>query len=86
MQVLGIQNITTLTNRQWCIVLDPADENGRPQLGKRKLVKGEVSFFLEPGERLESGIQSIYIMPEEEGLVVRAEEKFKDGVGTTMQI
>ena len=33
-----------------------------------------------PGERLERGIQSIYVLGEHEGLILRASESFKDGV------
>ena len=43
--------IITLTNRQWCIILNPIGEDGRPQLGRRLLRKGECSFFLRPGEK-----------------------------------
>lgn len=32
-------NITTLTSRQYCVILDPCDESGHPQLGRKKLVK-----------------------------------------------
>lgn len=33
-----------------------------------------------PGERLERGIQNVYILGEDEGLILRANESFKDGV------
>ncbi|KAJ8312885.1 hypothetical protein KUTeg_010258 [Tegillarca granosa] len=77
-EVVGVTNITTLTSRQYCVILDPCDETGKPQLGRKKLVKGEKSFFLLPGERLERGIQNIYVMGEDEGLILRATESFKD--------
>ncbi|KAK3588873.1 hypothetical protein CHS0354_025855 [Potamilus streckersoni] len=77
-EVVRVVNITTLTNRQYCVILDPVDDKGRPQLGKKKLVKGEKSFFLMPGENLERGIQNVYIMGEDEGLILRASEKFTD--------
>lgn len=35
-------------------------------------LQGEKSFFLQPGESLEEGIQDVYILSEEEGLVLRA--------------
>lgn len=35
-------------------------------------MQGEKSFFLQPGESLEEGIQDVYILSEEEGLVLRA--------------
>ena len=73
-------NITTLTNRQYCIILDPVDDKGVPQLGRRRLMRGEKSFFLMPGERLEQGIQSVYVLGEDEGLILRAKEGFTEGV------
>ena len=77
---MGVVNITTLTNRQYCIILDPVDDKGVPQLGRRRLVRGEKSFFLMPGERLEQGIQSVYVLGEDEGLILRAKEGFTEGV------
>jgi len=78
-EVVGVVNITSLSNRQYCVILDPVDAKGRPQLGQKKLVKGEKSFFLMPGEKLEKGIQNVYILGEEEGLVLKANESFMDG-------
>ena len=80
-EVVGVVNITTLNNRQYCVLLDFVDEKGRPQLGGRKLIKGDKSFFLMPGERLEKGIQNVFVLGENEGLVLRASETFTDGVG-----
>ena len=77
-QVVGVTNITTLTNRQYCVILDPVGSDGKPQLGQRKLVKGEKSFFLEPGERLEKGIQNVYVLGEDEGLIMKAIEEHTD--------
>ena len=71
-------NITTLTNRQYCVVLDPCGPDGKPQLGQKKLVKGEKSFFLMPGEKLEKGIQNVYVLGEDEGLILKAIENFTD--------
>jgi len=42
------------------------------------LSQGERSFFLQPGEDLESGIQDVYVLSEDEGLVLRAVEAFND--------
>ncbi|XP_059155028.1 major vault protein-like [Physella acuta] len=78
-EVVGVVPITTLTNRQYCVVLDPVDKDGKPQLGKKKLIRGEKSFFLMPGESLENGIQNVYILGEDEGLLLKANEQFKDG-------
>ena len=77
-QVVGVVKITTLSNRQYCVILDPAGSDGKPQLGQKKLIKGEKSFFLMPGERLEKGIQNVYVLGEDEGLILKAIEAFKD--------
>ena len=71
-------NVTTLTNRQYCVILDPVGKDGKPQLGQKRLVKGEKSFFLQPGERLEKGIQNVFVLGEDEGLILKANEAFKD--------
>lgn len=55
-QVVGEVEITTLGDRQWCIVVNPIDESGKPQLGMREVRQGRTSFFLHPGEFLENGI------------------------------
>ncbi|XP_024858908.1 major vault protein isoform X2 [Kryptolebias marmoratus] len=77
-EVVGVVNVTTLSSRQYCVVLDPVGADGKPQLGQKKVVKGERSFFLQPGEHLENGIQNVYVLSEEEGLVLRAVEAFND--------
>ena len=58
--------------------MDPVGDDGKPQLGQKKLIKGEKSFFLQPGERLEKGIQNVYILGEDEGLILKANEAFVD--------
>jgi major vault protein len=72
--VKGIVKITTLTNREFCVVLDPIGSDGRNRLGKRELRKGECSFFLHPGERLEKGIQPVFILADGEALLLCARE------------
>ena len=69
--------ITTLTNRQYCVILDPCGADGKPQLGQKKLVKGEKSFLM-PGEKLEKDIQNVYVLGEDEGLILKAIENFTD--------
>ncbi|GFR60178.1 major vault protein [Elysia marginata] len=78
-KVLGVVNVTTLTPRHYCIILNPIGTDGKPQYGQKKLVRGEKSFFLMPGESLEKGIQNVYVLGEDEGLVLKALEGFKDG-------
>jgi len=76
-QLVGEVKITSLTNRQYCVVLDPW-RNGKQLHGQRELRKGECSFFLNPGERLEQGIQNVYVLGEEEALLLKARENFVD--------
>ena len=37
---------------------------------------------MRPGEKLEKGIQNVYILGEDEGVILRANEQFKDGVSS----
>jgi len=80
-RVVGEVNVTTLSGRQYCVILDPVGKDGRNQLGKRELRKGEAAFFLAPGERLEAGVQNIHVLDSEEALLLRAREEFEDRSG-----
>lgn len=42
------------------------------------LFQGEKAFFLMPGEKLQNGIQDIFILGEDDGLILRATEGFTD--------
>ena len=77
-EVLGVSPIVSLSNRQYCFVLNPVNAAGVPQLGRRELRLGERSFFLQPGESLEAGIQDVYVLAEEEALLLRAVEACTD--------
>jgi len=78
-QVVGEVPVTVLSSREYAVILDPVDhKTGKPQLGNRELRKGEVSFFLRPGERLEAGIQKVHVLETEESLLLRAREGFQD--------
>ncbi|MFB8788235.1 MAG: colicin uptake protein [Potamolinea sp.] len=83
-QVVGEVEITTLGDREWCIVVDPIDEDGKPQLGMREVRQGRTSFFLHPGESLEDGIQKVYVLGEQESLLLRAKEAFSEGEGDNL--
>jgi len=69
--------ILTLNNRQYCVVLDPW-KGTKQLLGQKEVRKGECSFFLQPGEQLEAGIQNVFVLAEEEALLLRAKETFVD--------
>ncbi|XP_037113238.1 caskin-2-like [Syngnathus acus] len=49
-EVVGVVNVSPLS----CVVLDQVGPNGKPQLGQKRVVKGECSFFLQPGEHVEN--------------------------------
>lgn len=72
---------TTLSKSQYCIIMDPLGEDGKTQYGTRQLRVGERTFFLQPGERLEKGIQTSYVLSADEGLLLKANEKFVDTSG-----
>lgn len=80
-QVIGEVDITALGNREWCIVINPVDDLGQPRLGMREVRKGRTSFFLHPGESLEEGIQEIYVLSDQEALLLRAVEVFNEVEG-----
>lgn len=73
-----------LNNRQFCYILDPVDPNtGYNRFGKKILKKGECTFFLQPYESLEFGIQDVYVLGEEEALLLRAKENFEESKTVT---
>ncbi|CAG9326425.1 unnamed protein product [Blepharisma stoltei] len=78
--VVGTVNSIVLNNRQYCYILDPV-ENGKNQFGKKVLRKGECTFFLKPFESLEKGIQDVYVLADDEALLLKARENFKDSEG-----
>lgn len=77
-EVESVVQISVLTNRQYAVILNPCGEDGRPELGAKKLVTGPAQFFLKPGEDLQDGVQDVYVLGEDEGLVIRAIEAHTD--------
>ena len=57
---------------------DPVGKHGVNQLGKRELRVGVTSFFLNPGEVLEAGIQEAYVLGDDEALVLSALDYYED--------
>ncbi|XP_012867148.1 PREDICTED: major vault protein [Dipodomys ordii] len=78
-EMLGVVPITTLGPQHYCVILDPVGADGKNQLGQKKVIKGEKSFFLQPGERLERGIQDVYVLSEQQGLLLRALQSLEEG-------
>jgi major vault protein len=83
-QVIGVVHVIVLNAREYAVILNPVDSNGIPQLGMKKVVKGSASFFLQPGEKLETGdIQDVYDIDDGEGLILKALETFTDDQNIT---
>ena len=73
-------NAITLSNRQYCVILDPYDDKTKTnKFGQRILRKGETTFFLRPRERLEGGkVEDVRVLTEDEALLLQAIEDFTD--------
>ena len=68
--------MTILKDDEYCYISDPVDKNGTNQLGKKILRQGPCSFFVKPGESIDGGIKKIYILTEDEALLLKATEDF----------
>jgi len=64
----------------FCVIKNPVEE-GEPQLGKKKLVKGKTCFFLQPGESLQANIQQSLVLAADAGLWLTATEGYVDTYG-----
>lgn len=85
-ELVGTVNLTCLGSLQFCVVLDPVDKNHKNQYGARELRKGESTFFLQPGEHLEGGIQSVHVLNADEALLLLCKEAFTDNDAKDGQI
>lgn len=78
--------MTIVKDREFCVVNNPfqTQEDGTrvQKFGGRKLIVGPTSFFLQPYEELEDGHpHAIYVLKEDEALLLFAENEFKDTEG-----
>lgn len=73
-ELVRVTETITLSSKEYCIIVNPVDVDGHPQWGKKHLVRGESSFFLMPGEELETGIEQAFTLGENDGLVLVATE------------
>jgi len=72
-------DIVTLARNQYCTVRNPWDDEGRPQMGRLDLRRGERAFFLKPGEELVGGrILDVVVLGPDEALLLRATQPFTD--------
>jgi major vault protein len=84
-EFIGREKVVLLGPNEYCIICDPYNpETKKNEYGSVKQVKGIAMFFLNPGERLRDGIQTVRILTEAEALLVQAKETFTDD-GKTYQ-
>ena len=76
---IGSRPITVLNDMQYCVILDPVDEQGIPRFGEKLLKRGPERFFLRPGERLQgSGCSNVEVLEEGQALLLEAQDIFTD--------
>lgn len=57
-EVVGVVEVTTLSSRQYCVVLDPVGADGKPQLGQKKVVKVRSCFPAGDDVELQPALQA----------------------------
>lgn len=70
-------NATVLKSNQYCKIENFQDENGVTHFGEKKLVRGETSFFLKPGESFDV-VRNAYLLSDNDGLILQALAEFED--------
>eukprot|EP00285_Hemiselmis_virescens_P015937 CAMPEP_0173377974 /NCGR_PEP_ID=MMETSP1356-20130122/1219_1 /TAXON_ID=77927 ORGANISM="Hemiselmis virescens, Strain PCC157" /NCGR_SAMPLE_ID=MMETSP1356 /ASSEMBLY_ACC=CAM_ASM_000847 /LENGTH=840 /DNA_ID=CAMNT_0014330905 /DNA_START=194 /DNA_END=2713 /DNA_ORIENTATION=- len=71
--------ICALSRNQYCTVRNPWDEHGKQQMGRLELRRGEISFFLKPGEELVDGqTKDVIVLAPDEALLLKATQPFTD--------
>eukprot|EP00283_Hemiselmis_rufescens_P002091 CAMPEP_0173468702 /NCGR_PEP_ID=MMETSP1357-20121228/76984_1 /TAXON_ID=77926 /ORGANISM="Hemiselmis rufescens, Strain PCC563" /LENGTH=853 /DNA_ID=CAMNT_0014436927 /DNA_START=667 /DNA_END=3228 /DNA_ORIENTATION=- len=71
--------ICALSRTQYCIVRNPWDESGKQQMGRLELRRGEMAFFLKPGEELVGGkTKDVIVLAPDEALLLKATQPFTD--------
>lgn len=76
-KIINEVDINILNANEYCYLINPL-ENGINQMGKKILIKGPRAFFLNPGEILDGGVKSNYILADDEALLLKAIENYKD--------
>jgi len=78
-EIIRKVDLIVLGPHDYCIIGDPI-ENGKPQLGQQKMVKGCAPFFLRPGETVKEMSKAVLLEPNQ-GLYISSKEEFKDEKG-----
>ncbi len=76
--------ITVLHTEEYCYLLNPRkpgqDEN---EMGRKVLIVGPMSFFVQPGEVIDGGIRKSYVLSDDEALLLTATEDIAEKEGET---
>jgi len=84
-EVIREVDLIVLTKNIYCIINDPVDKDGKPQLGTKSLVKGPKSFFLQPGESIEGSIRQALILAPDDAIWLTAVEEFTETVNNVQK-
>lgn len=77
-EIISLNKRVVLTCDEYVIIENPYNPLTRKnELGKLKQIEGESSFFLYPGEIMRP-IQSVYVLTEQDALLLQAIESYKD--------
>lgn len=75
-------SVIILKTMQYCYVKNPYNRTTQTnEMGVREVRRGPLQFFLYPNELLDGNVRDVYILTKKDGLVVQAQEAFKDGSG-----
>lgn len=78
--VVGVVDLVTLTERDYCVIENPIGEDGHHRIGFSEIRIGPCNFFLQPPyEKLtDSGIRQAVVLRSEDALEVMALERFEE--------
>jgi major vault protein len=85
-KVLEEVPLTVLRKNEYVVLLNPRMPNGTNDMGKKVLIQGPKTFFLNPGEELEGGIKQNYILGEDEALLLKAIEDIYEEVVVSTEV
>lgn len=77
-EFVGDVHITALSSTEYCYVCNPMKKDGTHRYGEKELRIGEIQFFLNPGEYLESGFNQVYVLEENDCLLLKAKRTFEE--------
>merc|ERR1712137_104356 len=77
-EIIGKQELRILTNRQYMVVENPMNEEGKPDLGACKIIRGPSKFFLQPPYEKEVKCGEVIVLDSQQAVELQALESFYD--------